>query len=316
MGYTLLVIFIIFVLTIVLNIKIVPQSQEYVIERLGVYYNTWKSGIHVLVPWFDKIAKKISLKEQVVDFAPQSVITKDNVTIIIDDIVFYSVFDSKKYAYNIEHPVFAIESLCATTLRNIIGDLELDSVLTSRDTINTEITLALEKACDEWGIKVNRVELKNIELPQEIKDSMEKQMKAERERRANILAAEGKKQSVILIAEGDKQSKVLNAEADKDAKILEAQADNQALILHADAVKKQKISEAAGEAEAIVTIKNAQAAGIKAINEANPSNQYTTIRSLEAFEKAADGQATKIIIPSNIQSLAGLTSVIKEVANK
>lgn len=283
------------------NIRVVPQSKAYVIERLGTYFTTWETGLHVKVPFIDRIAKIVSLKEQVVDFKPQPVITKDNVTMQIDTVVFYQITDPKLYCYGVESPISAIENLSATTLRNIIGELELDSTLTSRDTINAKIRVILDEATDPWGIKVNRVELKNIIPPREIQDAMEKQMKAERERREAILRAEGEKQSRILVAEGHKESKILEAEAEK-----------QSAILAAEAVKEAKIREAEGEAQAIATVQQASAEAIKLLNEANANDAVLKLKALEAFAKAADGQATKIIIPSEIQSLAGLAEGIVE----
>ena len=284
------------------NIRVVPQSKAYVIERLGTYFTTWQTGLHVKVPFIDRIAKVVSLKEQVVDFKPQPVITKDNVTMQIDTVVFYQITDPKLYCYGVESLISAIENLSATTLRNIIGELELDSTLTSRDTINAKIRVILDEATDPWGIKVNRVELKNIIPPREIQDAMEKQMKAERERREAILRAEGEKQSRILVAEGHKESKILEAEAEK-----------QSAILRAEAVKEAKIREAEGEAQAIATVQQASAEAIKLLNEANANEAVLKLKALEAFAKAADGQATKIIIPSEIQSLAGLAEGIVEV---
>lgn len=283
------------------NIRVVPQSKAYVIERLGTYFTTWETGLHVKVPFIDRIAKIVSLKEQVVDFKPQPVITKDNVTMQIDTVVFYQITDPKLYCYGVESPISAIENLSATTLRNIIGELELDSTLTSRDTINAKIRVILDEATDPWGIKVNRVELKNIIPPREIQDAMEKQMKAERERREAILRAEGEKQSRILVAEGHKESKILEAEAEK-----------QSSILAAEAVKEAKIREAEGEAQAIATVQQASAEAIKLLNEANANEAVLKLKALEAFAKAADGQATKIIIPSEIQSIAGLAEGIVE----
>lgn len=283
------------------NIRVVPQSKAYVIERLGTYFTTWQTGLHVKVPFIDRIAKVVSLKEQVVDFKPQPVITKDNVTMQIDTVVFYQITDPKLYCYGVESPISAIENLSATTLRNIIGELELDSTLTSRDTINAKIRVILDEATDPWGIKVNRVELKNIIPPREIQDAMEKQMKAERERREAILRAEGEKQSRILVAEGHKESKILEAEAEK-----------QSAILRAEAVKEAKIREAEGEAQAIATVQKASAEAIKLLNEANANEAVLKLKALEAFAKAADGQATKIIIPSEIQSIAGLAEGIVE----
>ena len=275
-----------------LNVKIVPQATVFVIERLGTYYATWETGLHFKIPFFDRIAKRVSIKEQVVDFKPQPVITKDNVTMQIDTVVFYQITDAKLFSYGVERPLSAIENLTATTLRNIIGELELDSTLTSRDVINVKITSILDTATDKWGIKVNRVELKNIIPPREIQDAMEKQMKAERERRETLLRAEGEKKSAILIAEGEKESAILRAEAVKEAKIREAQ----------------------GEAEAILVVQKALADSITLLNEANPTPAVLTLKSYEAFEKAADGKATKIIVPSEIQSLASLVSSVKEVA--
>ncbi len=287
------------------NIKVVPQSKAYVIERLGTYHSTWQTGLHLKIPFVDRIAKKVSLKEQVVDFKPQPVITKDNVTMQIDTVVFFQITDPKLYCYGVENPLSAIENLSATTLRNIIGELELDSTLTSRDTINAKIRVILDEATDPWGIKVNRVELKNIIPPREIQDAMEKQMKAERERREAILRAEGEKQSRILVAEGHKESKILEAEAEK-----------QSAILKAEAVKEAKIREAEGEAEAIAKVQSAQADAIKLLNEANANDAVLRIKALEAFAKAADGQATKIIIPSEIQGAAGLAEGIIESVKK
>ncbi len=287
---------------VVLNIKIVPQSKAYVVERLGAYRDTWQTGLHVKIPFIERVAKIVSLKEQVVDFPPQPVITKDNVTMQIDTVVFYQITDPKLYTYGVERPLSAIENLTATTLRNIIGELELDHTLTSRDTINAKIRGILDEATDAWGIKVNRVELKNILPPREIQDAMEKQMKAERERREAILRAEGEKASRVLVAEGVKDSEILEAEAKKEA-----------AILHAEAVRESKIREAEGEAEAILKVQQAYAQAIELINKSNPGEGYIAIKSLEAFEKAADGKATKIIIPSEIQSLAGLATSFKEL---
>lgn len=287
------------------NIRIVPQSFAYVIERLGVYSTTWQTGLHIKIPFIERVAKKISLKEQVVDFEPQAVITKDNVTIQIDTVVFYQITDPKLYTYGVENPIVAIENLSATTLRNIIGELELDNTLTSRDTINAKIRVILDEATDAWGIKVNRVELKNIIPPREIQNAMEKQMKAERERRESILRAEGEKQSKILVAEGHKESKILEAEADK-----------QSAILHAEAVKEAKIREAEGEAAAIETVQKASADAIRLLNEANANDAVLKLKALEAFAKVADGQATKIIIPSEIQGMAGLAEGVVEMIKK
>lgn len=293
------------VLLIITNVKIVPQSRAYVVERLGAYRETWQTGIHLKIPFFERIARNVSLKEQVVDFPPQPVITKDNVTMQIDTVVFYQITDPKLYAYGVESPISAIENLSATTLRNIIGELELDHTLTSRDTINAKIRGILDEATDPWGIKVNRVELKNILPPREIQDAMEKQMKAERQRREAILTAEGEKASKILVAEGQKESKILAAEADK-----------QSAILAAEAIKEAKIREAEGEAEAIIKVEQARAKAIELINSAAPGDGYLTIKSLEAFEAAADGKATKLIIPSNLQGLAGLAAGVKEIVSE
>ena len=286
---------------LVANIKVVAQSTAYVIERLGTYSTTWQTGLHIKIPFIERIAKRVSLKERVVDFPPQPVITKDNVTMQIDTVVFFQITDPKLYTYGVENPISAIENLTATTLRNIIGDLELDSTLTSRDTINAKIRVILDEATDAWGIKVNRVELKNIIPPKEIQDAMEKQMKAERQRREAILNAEGEKASKVLVAEGHKESQILAAEGEK-----------QAAILRAEAIKESKIREAEGEAEAILKVEQARAKAIALINESDPKSGYLTLKSLEAFETAADGKATKIIIPSEIQSIAGLASGIKE----
>ena len=290
-GMIALVVLAIVVIALLIScIKIVPQANAYVVERLGAYHATWSTGMHFKVPFIDRIAKKVSLKEQVIDFPPQPVITKDNVTMQIDTVIYFQITDSKLYAYGVERPISAIENLSATTLRNIIGDMELDHTLTSRDIINSKIRVILDEATDAWGIKVNRVELKNIIPPKEIQDSMEKQMKAERERRAKILDAEGEKRSAILIAEGQKESAVLRAEA----------------------VRETKIREAQGEAEAILSVQRALADSLKLLNESNPNEAVLALKSLEAFEKAADGKATKIIIPSNIQGMAGLATSLKE----
>ena len=287
---------------VVLNIKIVPQSKAYVIERLGAYSTTWQTGIHFKIPFVEKVSKTVSLKEQVVDFPPQPVITKDNVTMQIDTVVFFQITDPKLYAYGVERPISAIENLSATTLRNIIGEMELDHTLTSRDVINAKIRVILDEATDAWGIKVNRVELKNILPPPEIQDAMEKQMKAERERRESILRAEGEKKSTILVAEGKKESAILEAEAEKEAAILRAEAQ-----------KEKMIREAEGEAEAILKVQKAEADGLRFIKEAGADNAVLQLKSLEAFAKAADGKATKIIIPSEIQGIAGLVKGLTEV---
>ncbi len=287
------IIVLILIIVVVRNIRIVPQAHAYVIERLGAYYTTWGTGLHIKIPIVDRVHQNVTLKEQVVDFPPQPVITRDNVTMQIDTVVYFEITDPKLYCYGVERPISAIENLTATTLRNIIGDLELDSTLTSRDTINDKIRIILDEATDAWGIKVIRVELKNILPPREIQDAMEKQMKAERERRARILDAEGEKRSQILVAEGMKES----------------------AILKADAIRESKIREAAGEAEAILTVQKAYADALKMLNEANPTEKVITLKSLEAFQKAADGKATKIIIPSEIQGIAGLATSLKEVWN-
>ena len=313
MPYIILGIVIIVLIFLAAHIKIVPQAIVYVVERLGTYRTTWNTGPHLLVPFVDHIAKKVSLKETVVDFKPQPVITKDNVTMQIDTVVFYQVTDAKLYTYGVDRPLSAIENLTATTLRNIIGELELDHTLTSRDLINSKITAVLDEATDRWGIKINRVELKNIIPPSEIQDAMEKQMKAERERRETMLRAEGEKKSSILVAEGQKQARILEAQAQKESQILRAEAEKQATILHAEAVKEQKIREAQGEAEAIEMVQKALADSIKLLNSANPNDKVLALKSLEAFAKAADGKATKIIIPSEIQSFAGLATSAKEL---
>lgn len=278
------------IIVLIANLKVVPQAYRYVIERLGEYHSTWEAGLHFKLPFFDRISKIVSLKEQVIDFPPQPVITKDNVTIQIDTVVYFEITDPKLYTYGVENPISAIENLSATTLRNIIGDMDLDHTLTSRDVINTQIRVILDEATDPWGIKVNRVELKNIIPPREIQDAMEKQMKAERERRARILDAEGEKRSAILIAEGHKES----------------------AILKADAVRETKIREAQGEAEAIIAVQKAQAEGIKLLNESKPTEAIIKLKGLDAFAAAADGKATKLIIPSEIQSLAGMAASLKE----
>ena len=282
------------VVIVVTNVKIVPQSQAYVIERLGAYLSTWKVGLNITIPFIDRVAKKVSLKEQVVDFPPQPVITKDNVTMQIDSVVYYQITDPKLYTYGVESPINAIENLTATTLRNLIGELELDSTLTSRDTINTKMRSILDEATDPWGIKVNRVELKNIIPPEEIQDAMEKQMKAERERRESILRAEGQKKSAILIAEGEKESAILRAEAKKEAAIREAE----------------------GEAEAVLKVQEAKAEAIKLLNEAHTSKEVLSLKAMEAFEKVADGKATKIIIPSELQSVANIATAFTAVSKE
>lgn len=302
MGILLIVLFVILILILASSIKIVPQAYAYVVERLGAYQGTWSVGLHIKVPIVDKVAKKINLKEQVVDFAPQPVITKDNVTMRIDTVVFFQITDPKLFAYGVENPIMAIENLTATTLRNIIGDLELDQTLTSRETINTRMRSSLDEATDPWGIKINRVELKNIIPPAEIQNAMERQMKAERERREAVTRAEGEKKASVTVAEGK-----------KEAAILEAEAEKQSAILRAEAQKEKMIREAEGEAEAILKVQQATADGIRMIREAGADEAVLHIKSLEAFEKAADGKATKIIIPSQIQGIAGLASSLKEV---
>ncbi len=296
-GVLLLVVLII----LVLNIKIVPQAKTYVIERLGAYRTTWDTGLHVLIPVVDRIAKQVSMKEQVADFDPQPVITKDNVTMQIDTVVFFQITDPKLYAYGVEQPLKAIENLTATTLRNIIGDLELDHTLTSRDTINAKVRSILDEATDPWGIKINRVELKNIKPPAEIQDAMEKQMKAERERREAILRAEGEKASAVLVAEGKKESQILAAEAAKQSAILAAEAEREARIRRAE-----------GEAEALRKMGDAEAYAIGVINAAAPSAEFMTLKKLEAFETISNGQATKVIIPSDLQGIVGLVNTIAE----
>ena len=298
-----IILIVVVILILASCIKIVPQANAYVVERLGAYQGTWEVGIHFKMPIIDRVAKRVLLKEQVVDFAPQPVITKDNVTMRIDTVVFFQITDPKLFSYGVENPIMAIENLTATTLRNIIGDLELDETLTSRETINTKMRASLDIATDPWGIKVNRVELKNIIPPQAIQDAMEKQMKAERERREAILRAEGEKKSTILVAEGKKESAILDAEAEK-----------QAAILRAEAKKEATIREAEGQAEAILKIQQANADGLRMIKEAAPDQNVIQLKSLEAFAKAADGKATKIIIPSEIQGIAGLAKSVTEIA--
>ena len=297
-----IILIILIILILASNIKVVQQSKAYVVERLGAFHSVWGVGIHFKVPFIEKVAKVVSLKEQVVDFAPQPVITKDNVTMQIDTVIYFQITDPKLYTYGVEHPMSAIENLTATTLRNIIGELELDQTLTSRDIINTKMRMLLDEATDPWGIKVGRVELKNIIPPREIQDAMEKQMKAERERRESILQAEGQKQSQILVAEGEKQSAILRADAEK-----------QAAILQAEGAKQAKILEAEAQAEAIMKVQQATADAIKLINEANPGDGVLKIKALEAFTAAANGKATKIIVPSEIQGLAGLAAAAKTV---
>lgn len=300
-----IVIFIIVIALVATNIRIVPQAQAYVVERLGAFQSTWGVGLHIKIPLIDKIAKKVSLKEQVVDFPPQPVITKDNVTMQIDTVIFFQITDPKFFTYGVDRPMSAIENLSSTTLRNIIGDLELDQTLTSREIINTRMRVVLDEATDPWGIKINRVEVKNIMPPKEIQNAMEKQMKAEREKRESILIAEGQKNAAILVSQGKKESAILEAEAEK-----------QAAILRAEAKKEASIREAEGEAEAILSIQRATAEGLKMIKEVELNKEVLTLKSFEAFEKAANGQATKIIVPSEIQSLAGLATALTEISNK
>lgn len=294
MGIILLVIMILLIFLAIRNIRVVPQAHAFVIERLGTYKDTWNVGLHMKLPFLDRVASKVSMKEQVVDFPPQPVITKDNVTIQIDTVIYFQITDPKAYCYGVENPMNAIENLTATTLRNIIGDLELDQTLTSRDTINTQMRSILDEATDPWGIKVNRVEVKNIIPPAEIQNAMERQMKAERERRESILRAEGEKKSAILVAEGNKEAAILNAEA----------------------LRESEIRKADGKAQAILKIQKAKAEGIRMIREANPSEAYLSLRGMEAFEKASDGRATKIIIPSELQNLSGLVTTLKEVVRE
>ncbi len=287
---------------IIANIKIVPQAHAYIVERLGAYKETWGVGLHFKVPFIDKISKKVSIKEQVVDFDPQPVITKDNVTMQIDTVIYYQITEPKLYTYGVDRPLVAIENLTATTLRNIIGDMELDETLTSRDVVNTKMRTILDEATDPWGIKINRVELKNIMPPKEIRDAMEKQMKAERERREAILRAEGDKKSAILVAEGEKQAQILKAEAEKESQ-----------ILYAEAEKEATIKKAEGEAEAILRVQQATADGIELLNKANPDKKVLILKSYEALEKVADGKSTKLIIPSELQGVASLATSIKEL---
>lgn len=303
MAYVILFLIAVVIIIIIANLKVVPQAQAYVVERLGAYKETWSVGFHVKTPLLDKVANKVSLKEKILDFPPQPVITKDNVTMQIDTVVYYQITDPKLYSYGVERPMLAIETLTATTLRNIIGDLELDDTLTSRDIINNKMRIILDEATDPWGIKINRVEVKNIIPPADIQTAMEKQMRAERERRESILRAEGEKTSNILVAEGKKQSAILEAEAEKASTILRAEAQKEAAIRRAE-----------GEAEAILKVQDATAKGLAMIKEQHLSKEVIAIRSLEAFEKAADGKATKIIVPSEIQNMASLVASLKEVA--
>ena len=297
-----LVLIFLVILIVAMNVKIVPQSYAYVVERLGAYYTTWETGFHIAIPVIDKLSRRISLKEQVIDFPPQPVITKDNVTIQVDTVIYMEVTDPKFYVYGVENPMLAIENLTATTLRNIMGDLDLDETLTSRDTINSRIRIVIDEATDPWGIKINRVELKNIMPPPDIQNAMEKQMVAERERRETILKAEGQKKSSVLVAEGRKEAMILNAEAEKESKILNAEAERQAVIKRAE-----------GEAEAIYAIEDAKARGLARINEVQPSREAIALESFKTFKTVADGKATKIIIPSEIQNLGALVSSITEI---
>lgn len=298
------IITVIIIATAIANIQIVPQAQAYVIERLGVYHTTWEKGLHIKIPFIDRVAAKVSLMETVTDFEPQEVITKDNVRMRIDTIVFHQVTDCKLFTYGVHNPIYAIGNLTATTLRNVIGEMDLDETLTSRDVINAKMRAILDEATDPWGVKVNRVELKNIIPPPEIQDAMEKQMKAERERREQILKAEGEKSAAILVAEGKKQAMILDAEAQKQKQILLAEAE-----------KEAKIQQAEGEAEAILQIQKATAEGLKLLSDADPSDKVISLKGIEAFAAAADGKATKIIIPSEFQALAGLAASLKESAN-
>ena len=300
-----IVLIVLFFIVLLSCVRIVPQATEFVIERFGAYSKTWSTGLRFKIPILERVSKRVSIKEQVADFKPQPVITRDNVTIQIDTFVFFQVMDSKLFTYGVERPVSAIETLTATTLRNIVGEMELDQTLTSRDTINTKITASLDTATDKWGIKVNRVEIKTIQPPREIQDAMERQMKAERERREAILRAEGEKRSAILVAEGLKESEILRAQAEKEAAILRAEAD-----------KEAQVRRAQGESESILLVQKATADGIRMINEAGATKEVLTIRSFETMERVANGQATKIIIPSEIQSLAGLAASLKEVVSE
>lgn len=305
MWWIIIPILIVVLILIISNIRVVPQATAYVIERLGAYKETWQVGLHFKTPFIEKVESKVSLKEQVVDFPPQPVITKDNVTMQIDTVVYFSITDPKLYVYGVNNPIMAIENLTATTLRNIIGDLELDETLTSRDVINTELRSILDEATDPWGIRISRVELKNIIPPKEIQDAMEKQMKAERERREKILIAEGEKTSAILVAEGNKEANILNAEAEKEAAILKAEAKKEAAI-----------REAEGQAQAILKVQEATAEGLRMLKEAKVDDKVVSLKSLETFAKVADGKSTKIIIPSEIQNIAGLVTSIKEIADE
>ena len=311
-----IIVLIIIVSVIAFAIRIVPQSKAYVVERIGAYNRTCSVGLHILVPFLDRVANKVSLKEQVVDFAPQPVITKDNVTMQIDTVVYYQITDPRLFTYGVDRPINAIENLTATTLRNIIGDLELDETLTSRDIINSRMRSILDEATDPWGIKVHRVEVKNIIPPRDIQEAMEKQMRAERERREAILQAEGRKKSQILVAEGEKESQILRAEGKKTAAILNAEGDKQSTILRAEAEKEAAIAKAEGQAEALRLVYEAQAKGITYINDAHPDQAYVTLQGFKALENLSKGDATKIIIPSELQGIAGLATTLKEVVSE
>ena len=313
MEYVIIGLIVVLLILFISCLRIVPQAHVYVVERLGTFHKELQAGPRWLWPFVDRVVRRVSIKERVVDFKPQQVITKDNVTMQIDTVVFFKVTDAKKYTYGVENPMMAIENFTATTLRNIIGELELDSTLTSRDVINTKITAILDEETDRWGIKVIRVELKNILPPREIQDSMEKQMKAERERREKILQAEGEKKAQVLVAEAEKESKILRAQADKEAEILRATAEKEAMILRAEAIREQKIRVADGEAQAIAAVQTALAESLERLNSANPNQNVLQLKALEAFGKAADGKATKLIIPSEIQGLAGLAAGLKAV---
>ena len=312
MEFVVIGVIVLVLLIIVTRIKIVPQAQVFIIERLGTFYAEWGTGAHFLIPFIDRVARRVSVKEQVVDFKPQSVITKDNVSMQIDTVLFFQVTDAKQYAYGVERPMAAMENLTATTLRNIIGSMVLDETLTSRDSINQQITVILDEATDRWGIKVRRVELKNILPPREIQESMEKQMKAERESREKILLAQGEKKSKILVAEGEKESQILRAQAEKETEILKAQAEKEATLLRAEAEKEKKMLESEGAAAAILNVQNANAEAVERLNQAAPSDNVLKYKAIDLFPAVADGKATKIIIPSEIQSIAGLAAGIKE----
>ncbi len=312
MEYAIIILLVIAFFILCGSVRVVKQANAYVIENLGTYKCTWGVGLHMLIPVFEKVARRVSLKEQVADFPPQPVITKDNVTMRIDTVLFFQITDPKLYCYGVENPLSAIENLTATTLRNIIGDLELDQTLTSRETINAKMRATLDEATDPWGIKVNRVELKNIMPPAAIQESMEKQMKAERERREQIIRAEGEKKAAVLVSEGEKAAKILRAEAEKEAAILAAEAAKQSAILAAEADREAAIKRAEGEAEAIRAVQQATADGIRMLNESSPSDQVLTIKKLDAFEKAADGKSTKLIIPSELAGVAGLATAVTE----